>query len=74
MTKNVIEKSNDFLSQIHIKVTLQSLQDETAQNNAIAVISMIFSMIGFTCRPKYFLSKLFTVVSYFQNSTGSGFD
>ena len=66
------KKDNYFLSRIHIKVTFQSSQEKTALNNATAVISMIFSMIGFICRPNYFFSKLSTVLSYFKTFNRHG--
>jgi len=66
------KNDNDFLSQIHIKVAFRSSEDKAALNKATAVISMIFSMIGYICRPKFFLSKLSTVISYVKKFNRQG--
>ena len=44
-----------FLSQIYIKVTLSSSQNEEAENNRTVSISVIFSLIKFICKPEYLL-------------------
>ena len=52
MTRNDLEKA---IASCHnfITVTLPSSENEAAPNTATAAISVIFLIIGFTCRPKY---------------------
>ena len=52
MTKNFIGRQW-FLVTNYIKVALPSLQNEATLDNTTAAASLIFLMIGFTCKSKH---------------------